>query len=213
MADLWKYVGEIVESYERMLSTNPKKARPPLEAGDHPELDQSDFCNEEEIKQYQTLIGQLQWLISHGRYDIAVHTMSLSRYSAQPQKGHLDRVKKIYCYLAYLPEGAIRFRTGEPNFSDIQDQEFVWSRTVYGSPKEIIPTAIPEPRGKYVTTVHYVDANLHHDLVTGRAVTAILHIVNGTPTDWYSKRQATMETATYGSEFVAARIAGTPLCT
>ena len=40
-----------------------------------------------------------------------------------------------------------------------------------------------------------------------RAVTAILHIVNGTPTDKYSKRQATVETATYGSEFVAARIA------
>ena len=59
-----------------------------------------------------------------------------------------------------------------------------------------------------MTTVHYVDANLHHDLVTGRAVTAILHIVNGTPTDWYSKRQATVETATYGSEIVAARIAG-----
>ena len=60
-----------------------------------------------------------------------------------------------------------------------------------------------------MTTVHYVDANLHHDLVTGRAVTAVLHIiiVNGTPTDWYFKRQATVETATYGSEYVAARIA------
>ena len=57
---------------------------PPLEAGDHPELDQSDFYNEEEIKQYQTLIGQLQWLISLGRFDIVVHTMSLSRYRAQP---------------------------------------------------------------------------------------------------------------------------------
>ena len=57
-----------------------------------------------------------------------------------------------------------------------------------------------------MTTVHYVDANLHHDLVTGMAVTAILHIVNGTPTDWYSKRQTTVETATNGSEFVAARI-------
>ena len=59
-----------------------------------------------------------------------------------------------------------------------------------------------------MTTVHYVDANLHHDLVTGRAVTAILHIiiVNGTPTDWYFKRQATVETATFGSEYVAARI-------
>ena len=26
-----------------------------------------------------------------------------------------------------------------------------------------------------------------------------------TPTDWFSKRQATVETATYGSEFVAAK--------
>ena len=58
-----------------------------------------------------------------------------------------------------------------------------------------------------MTSVHYVDANLHHDLVTGRAVRAILHILNGTLTDWYSKQQATVETATYGSEFVAARIA------
>ena len=58
-----------------------------------------------------------------------------------------------------------------------------------------------------MTFVHYVDANLHHDLVTGRSFTAILHIVTGTPIDWYSKRQATVETATYGLEFVAARIA------
>ena len=37
-------------------------------------------------------------------------------------------------------------------------------------------------------------------------MTGLLHLVNGTPIDWYSKRQATVETATYGSEFVAARI-------
>jgi hypothetical protein len=29
--------------------------------------------------------------------------------------------------------------------------------------------------------------------------------VNKTPIDWYSKKQATIETATYGSEFVTAR--------
>ena len=62
-----------------------------------------------------------------------------------------------------------------------------------------------------MTTVHYVDADLHHDLVTGRSVTAILHIVNGTPIDWYSKRQVTVKIATYGSEFVAARIAVDPI--
>jgi hypothetical protein len=32
----------------------------------------------------------------------------------------------------------------------------------------------------------------------------ILHLVNKTPIDWFSKKQATVETATYGSEFVAA---------
>jgi hypothetical protein len=30
--------------------------------------------------------------------------------------------------------------------------------------------------------------------------------VNKTPIEWYSKKQATVETATYGSEFVAARV-------
>ena len=75
-----------------MFSAKPKKASPPLEAGDHPELDQS-FCNEEEIKLYQTLIGQLQWLISLGRFDIAVHSMSLSRYRAQPQRDILTESK------------------------------------------------------------------------------------------------------------------------
>jgi hypothetical protein len=44
-----------------------------------------------------------------------------------------------------------------------------------------------------------------HDVITGRSVTGILHLANKTPVDWYSKKQSTVETATYGSEFVAAR--------
>jgi hypothetical protein len=35
----------------------------------------------------------------------------------------------------------------------------------------------------------------------------ILHLSNQTLIDYYSKRQATVETATLGSEFTAARIA------
>ena len=34
-----------------------------------------------------------------------------------------------------------------------------------------------------------------------------MHLLNATPIDWTSKRQATVETATYGSEFSAARTA------
>ena len=41
----------------------------------------------------------------------------------------------------------------------------------------------------------------------GRSASGILHIVNSTPMDWFSKRQSTVEAATYGSEFMAARLA------
>ena len=71
--------------------------------------------------------------------------------------------------------------------------------------KEEILKDIPKPLGKFVVTTHYEDANLFHDIMTGRSVTGVLHLINKTHFDWYSKNQATCETATYESEFVAAR--------
>ena len=177
-ADPRRYVNKILESYERMFNEKPRKSRPPLEGGDHPELDTSELCDDHQTKQFQTLIGQLQWLISLGRFDIAVHVMSLSRFRAQPRKGHLDRAKRIVGYLLFLPDGAIRFRTGEPDFSSLKDQEYDWTRSVYSGACEQIPHDIPKPLGKHVQTTHYVDANLHHDLATGKAVTAVLHFLN-----------------------------------
>ena len=44
-----------------------------------------------------------------------------------------------------------------------------------------------------------------HNLVTGQSMTGILHLMNKMPIDWYSKKQATVEVATYGSELVAMR--------
>jgi hypothetical protein len=63
----------------------------------------------------------------------------------------------------------------------------------------VLPKDFPEPLGKHITLSHYVDANLMHD---GKSVTGILHLINKTPLDWYSKKQTMVET----SEFVAARI-------
>ena len=44
-------------------------------------------------------------------------------------------------------------------------------------------------------------------MITGRSVTGILHLINQTPFYWYSKKQNTVETATYGSKITAARVA------
>ena len=99
-ADPRRYVNKILESYERMFKEKPRKSRPPLEGGDHPELDTSELCDEHQTKQFQTkqfqtLIGQLQWLVSLGHFDIAVHIKSLSIFRAQPRKGHLIEPKGL----------------------------------------------------------------------------------------------------------------------
>ena len=187
-ADPRRYVNKILKSYERMFKEKPRKSRPPLEEGDHPELHTPERCDEHQTNQFQTLIGQLQWLISPGHFDIAVHVMSHSRFRAQPRKGHPDRAKRIVGYLLFLPDGAIRFRTGEPDFSSLKDQEYDWTRSVYSGACEQIPHDIPKPLGEHGQTTHYVDANLHHDHATGKAVTAVLHFLNQTPIDAYSKR-------------------------
>ena len=153
------------------------------------------------------MIGQLQWAITLGRYDILAHVMSMSRFRLAPEIQHLERLKRLYGYLAKTKHFAIRYRTKEPDYSHLPKQEYEWTRIVYGNVKGEIPKAIPKPLGKRVITSTFLDANLLHDIIMGKSFTAVLHFVNTTPTDWSSKRQATVETTTYGSEFVAAKSA------
>jgi hypothetical protein len=201
-----KYIEKMLDNYERMFGEKPRlNIHSPLEKGDHPELDVSEFLDEDGVQQYQSIIGSLQWSISLGRLDICTAVMTLSGYRSMPRRGHLDRAKRVCCYLARMKHAVIRFRTDEPDYSDLPTQEYDWERSVYGNVSEDIPNDAPEPLGRHVTLTHYVDANLYHCMLTGRSVTGVLHLLNQCPIDWYSKKQATVETATYGSEFVAAR--------
>ena len=78
---------------------------------------------------------------------------------------------------------------------------------MYDPATEEVDPMDPQPKGYVVRTTTFVDANLQHCKVTGKSATGILHFLNQTPIDWFSKHQGTVEASTYGSEFVAARIA------
>ena len=130
--------------------------------------------------------------------------LTLSSFQAQPHCGHLECVKHIYGYQYKLKDAEICVHTQEPDYSNVQEEEHEWAKSVYGDVSKIIPKDVPEPLGNYVTLSHYVDANLYHDMLTGHSVTGIFCFLNKMPIDWYSKKQATMETVTYGSKFVAA---------
>ena len=94
----------------------------------------------------------------------------------------------------------------EPDLGELPDQDSEWCHSVYGNVEELVPKDAPKPLSKLVTSITYTDANLYHDMLTGRSVTGILHLCNQILVDWYSKRQASVETAMFGSEFIAARI-------
>ena len=156
---------------------------------------------------YFTMVGQLQWLVTLGRFDLHTQVAAMSRFRAPPRQGHMDRLKRIYSYASRTRDHVISFRTDQPDYSFLPDQDFDWTYSVYGDVHEILPDDIPEPLGKAVVPTTTMDANLNHCLASGKSLTGCLHFVNKTPVDWYSKKQTTVETATYGSEFVAAKTA------
>ena len=203
-----EYIQKMMNTYIQFFKESPKKIyRAPLEPNDHPEIDESEPLDEEDHAKYLCMVGQLQWLVTLGRWDVMSATVTMSRFRAEPRLGHLQRLKRIYGYLRVFNKGATRYRTGYVDHGDLPVPKYDWMRTVYGDIKEVVPKDAPEPKGPKVSITTFVDANLYHDLVTGRSLTGVLHLLNGTPVDWFSKRQSTVETATYGSEFVAARVA------
>ena len=76
-----KYIEKMVANYEKLFGTKPMhNISSPLEKGDHPELDISDFLDQEGIEMYQSLIGSLQWAVSLGCIDITTVVMTLSGF-------------------------------------------------------------------------------------------------------------------------------------
>jgi len=153
---------------------------------------------------YQSLVKVLQWSIFIGQFNIVTAVMMMSFFRAQPHIAHLEHIKCICGYLYKMKDAAICIRVGKPDYSDLVEEEYDWTSTVYGDVSEILPKDAPVPLGNFVMLSHYMDANLYHNMLTGRLVTGILHYLNKMPIDWYSKKQATIKTATYGSELVSA---------
>eukprot|EP00537_Pseudo-nitzschia_pungens_P006437 CAMPEP_0172357460 /NCGR_PEP_ID=MMETSP1060-20121228/1836_1 /TAXON_ID=37318 /ORGANISM="Pseudo-nitzschia pungens, Strain cf. cingulata" /LENGTH=79 /DNA_ID=CAMNT_0013078161 /DNA_START=614 /DNA_END=850 /DNA_ORIENTATION=+ len=74
---------------------------------------------------------------------------------------------------------------------------------LYPDAKEVIPPDAPEAFGKGVIMSCFVDADHAGCKATRRSHTGIIIFLNRAPIMWFSKRQTTVETSTFGSEIVA----------
>jgi len=161
------YINKMVDTYVRLFGMKPStKPLSPLEKRDHPEINNSEFLDGKGTQTYQSLVGALQWSISIGGFDIAMAVMTMSSFRAQPHIGHLECIKRICGFLYKMKDAAICIRTGEPDYSGLDEEQYDWANTVYGDISKILPKDAPVPLGNYVMLSHYVDDNLYHDMLT-----------------------------------------------
>ena len=128
----------------------------------------------------------------------------LARFQACPREGHLDQLFHLFAYLKKYSRSALVFDWTEPVLDESKFKECDW-KEFYPEAAEAIPPNMPEPRGRAVVTTCFVDADHAGCRLTRRSHSGIIIFVNRAPIIWFSKRQATVESSTFGSESVAMR--------
>jgi hypothetical protein len=77
----------------------------------------------------------------------------------------------------------------------------------YGDIHEEQPRDMPHALGLPVAVACFVDANHAGNVLTRPSHTGIIIFIQNAPIIWYSKKQNTVESSTFGSELVALRVA------
>jgi hypothetical protein len=202
-------VRNIEEALRKKNQKLPGRATTPMTSDYSPELDSTSELKENDITTFQECIGILRWAIEIGRVDILTEVSMLSAYQASPRQGHLEQVYHIFAYLKYKPKLTLYFDPLLPNLEpswSIGDNAETFSQQ-YRDAKEQIPPdhMMPKPRGRSVMTTAFVDSSHAANKVTRRSHTGFIIFINRAPIIWYSKRQNTVESSTFSSEFIALK--------
>jgi hypothetical protein len=189
-----------------------EKYSSPSETGNHPEMDTSKLLDDEGHRKYQMLMGMLVWVVTIGRIDVAlVATSSLSRFTACPRQGHLERLLRVSGYLKKRPNRRIVVDSREPIYDGGQDAlNMDYTEELgdqYPEAHEEIATNAPSPLVKEMEITVFVDLDHAHDQATRKSITGIVIFVGQTPLFYFSKRQGAISTLTYGAELCAMKTA------
>ena len=195
-----------VEEYLRKCNEKlPSRVKSPWSSCYRPETDLSPELSPTKAAYYQSLIGILRWIVELGRADITMETSSMASMMALPRQGHLNQLYHMFAFLKIKHNGVLVL---DPTVPDINESAFPkedWSAAAYGECKEEIPSNAPEPRGIGMTMRSFVDSDHAGDITTRRSRTGFMVFLNSAPIYWFSKKQTSVETSSFGSEFCAMK--------
>ena len=211
-----QYVHAAVKNVEDYLAKQPKpqrytmpsKAETPLRTTYRAELDVTPELKPLEGAYYQSLIGVLRWIVELGRVDICLETSIMSSHLALPREGHLEQLFHMFAYLKKYHNAELVYDPTVPEFDMDLFKEMDWASSEFGhiQGKEALPSNIREPRGCGFTISAKVDADHASDTITRRSRTGFIVYLNSAPCYWFSKKQNSIESSSFGSEFCAMKL-------
>jgi hypothetical protein len=201
---LRKYVKEAKRNVKTWTTerglTLKTKATGVVPSGYHPELDVSDLCDVKEAEYFQQQIGVLRLAVELGRLDITCEVSMLAAFTASPRVGHSRAMLHVFSDLNKHDRSELVL---DDSFVRIDDEVYLdWSE-FYPKAKEGIPNTIPEPRGNEVQMIVFVDTDHTGDERMRHSRTGVLFYLNHTPIQWFSKKQKSAKTSTFGSGLTA----------
>ena len=109
------YIKTFFDKIETLFYIKLKNYGSPMETGDYPEMDESDLLDQEQIAQYQMLIGRAIWDVTLGRYDVQYAKNPLVIFSQQPIEVHMNRSFRMFGYLNHHKQEKIHFHPQQIN--------------------------------------------------------------------------------------------------
>jgi hypothetical protein len=143
---------------------------------------------QDQITQYQPKIYALQWIVTVGHFNINTAAMTMSEFHMSSRVAHLNSSNYTYRYLLVMKHASIRVRTEEPDSHDLSDNVHDLTYFAYIKVEKLLPIDAPDPLGDHVMLLHYIDADLLHEIAMGRSTTGIIHLNNMICMDWYPKK-------------------------
>ena len=115
------------------------------------------------------------------------------------------QVLHIFAYLKKHHNSALVF---DPSYPDVNIDTFLkydW-KNFYGDVKEAMPPDMPETLGKEVSMHCFVDADHAGEKLKRRSRSCFIIFLQMAPIYYCSKRQNTVETSTFGSDFMSMKL-------
>ena len=131
----------------------------------------------------------------------------ISSHLVLPREGHLKQVHNMFAYLKKYHNSELVFDPSNPIIDEAEFEKKDWTSSEFGhcAGDDILPANMPKARGFGFLVSARFGVDHAGYITTRRSRTGYIAYLNTAPVYWMSKKQNSVETGSFGSEFCAMK--------